>query len=51
MELNRCVEEIVRANQSVRVVAQLETKYRKNVEYNLKRQDVAARTGAPSSEP
>lgn len=50
IELNRCIEEIVRANQNVRVVNQLETKYRKNVEYNLKTQSLSAQKPAPSDE-
>ncbi|KAI9446924.1 DASH complex subunit Dad4 [Russula earlei] len=35
LELNHCVEEIIRANAYVRTAANLETKYRKNVQYNL----------------
>ncbi|OCH89994.1 hypothetical protein OBBRIDRAFT_812910 [Obba rivulosa] len=35
LELNHCLEEIVRANAHVQVAADLVTKYRKNVQYNL----------------
>ncbi|KAN0111991.1 hypothetical protein V8E52_007908 [Russula decolorans] len=35
LELNHCVEEIIRANAYVKTAADLETKYRKNVQYNL----------------
>ncbi|GJE90079.1 DASH complex subunit Dad4 [Phanerochaete sordida] len=35
VELNHCLEEIVRANEHVRIAAELVTKYRKNVQYNL----------------
>ncbi|KIP06131.1 hypothetical protein PHLGIDRAFT_107391 [Phlebiopsis gigantea 11061_1 CR5-6] len=35
LELNHCLEEIVRANEQVRIAAELVTKYRKNVQYNL----------------
>ncbi|KAI0302599.1 hypothetical protein BC826DRAFT_985155 [Russula brevipes] len=35
LELNHCVEEIVRANAYVKTAADLELKYRKNVHYNL----------------
>jgi len=35
LELNHCVEEIVRANAYIKTAADLETKYRKNVQYNL----------------
>ncbi|KAF8165449.1 DASH complex subunit Dad4 [Crassisporium funariophilum] len=35
LELNHCVEEILRANSSVKTAADLATKYRKNVQYNL----------------
>ncbi|KIM77820.1 hypothetical protein PILCRDRAFT_610358 [Piloderma croceum F 1598] len=34
-ELNHCVEEILRANAYVKTAADLATKYRKNVQYNL----------------
>ncbi|KAI0684499.1 DASH complex subunit Dad4-domain-containing protein [Cytidiella melzeri] len=34
-ELNHCLEEIVRANDQVKIAADLVTKYRKNVQYNL----------------
>ncbi|EGO25929.1 hypothetical protein SERLADRAFT_466780 [Serpula lacrymans var. lacrymans S7.9] len=41
VELNHCVEEILRANSSVKIAADLASKYRKNVQYNLEatRQD------------
>ncbi|KAI6005531.1 hypothetical protein PISMIDRAFT_679346 [Pisolithus microcarpus 441] len=35
IELNHCVEEILRANAPVKIAADLATKYRKNVQYNL----------------
>ncbi|KAI0066181.1 hypothetical protein BV25DRAFT_1797392 [Artomyces pyxidatus] len=35
LELNHCVEEIIRANLPVKIAADLATKYRKNVQYNL----------------
>ncbi|KAI0266670.1 DASH complex subunit Dad4 [Gloeopeniophorella convolvens] len=35
LELNHCVEEIIRANAYVKTAADLATKYRKNVQYNL----------------
>ncbi|TFK76013.1 hypothetical protein BDN72DRAFT_831456 [Pluteus cervinus] len=35
LELNHCLEEIQRANASVKIAADLSTKYRKNVQYNL----------------
>ncbi|PCH35872.1 hypothetical protein WOLCODRAFT_126393 [Wolfiporia cocos MD-104 SS10] len=35
VELNHCLEEIVRANAHVKTAADLVTKYRKNVQYNL----------------
>ncbi|EPT01983.1 DASH complex subunit Dad4 [Fomitopsis schrenkii] len=35
MELNHCLEEIIRANAHVKIAADLATKYRKNVQYNL----------------
>jgi len=35
LELNHCVEEIIHANASVKIAADLATKYRKNVQYNL----------------
>ncbi|TCD66327.1 hypothetical protein EIP91_001476 [Steccherinum ochraceum] len=34
-ELNLCLDEIVRANERVVIAADLVTKYRKNVQYNL----------------
>ncbi|KAK0491002.1 DASH complex subunit Dad4 [Armillaria novae-zelandiae] len=42
-ELNRCLEQILRANASVKIAADLTTKYRKNVQYNLE----ATRGGVP----
>ncbi|KAL0949699.1 hypothetical protein HGRIS_009736 [Hohenbuehelia grisea] len=35
LELNHCIEEILRANASVKTAADLATKYRKNVQYNM----------------
>lgn len=35
IELGHCVEEILHANASVKIAADLATKYRKNVQYNL----------------
>ncbi|CAL1705965.1 unnamed protein product [Somion occarium] len=35
LELNHCLDEIVRANDRVVTAADLVTKYRKNVQYNL----------------
>ncbi|KZT04327.1 uncharacterized protein LAESUDRAFT_703698 [Laetiporus sulphureus 93-53] len=35
IELNHCLEEIIRANSQVKTAADLVTKYRKNVQYNL----------------
>jgi len=35
LELNHCLEEILRANSSVKTAADLANKYRKNVQYNL----------------
>lgn len=35
LELNHCLEEILRANSGVKTAADLSTKYRKNVQYNL----------------
>ena len=35
VELNHCLEEIIRANAHVKIAADLVTKYRKNVQYNL----------------
>ncbi|KAF8897433.1 DASH complex subunit Dad4 [Infundibulicybe gibba] len=35
IELNHCMEEIMKANASVKTAADLATKYRKNVQYNL----------------
>ncbi|KAH9949072.1 DASH complex subunit Dad4, partial [Amylocystis lapponica] len=35
VELNHCLEEIIRANAHVTTAADLVTKYRKNVQYNL----------------
>ncbi|KAI0784632.1 DASH complex subunit Dad4 [Abortiporus biennis] len=34
-ELNHCLNEIVRANERVVIAAELVTKYRKNVQFNL----------------
>ena len=38
------MKEIVRANEQVRVAAELVTKYRKNVQYNLEATGTAAQT-------
>jgi len=35
LELNHCLEEILRANSGVKIAADLATKYKKNVQYNL----------------
>ncbi|EPQ56886.1 hypothetical protein GLOTRDRAFT_37883 [Gloeophyllum trabeum ATCC 11539] len=35
VELNHCIEEILRANSYVKTAADLITKYHKNVQYNL----------------
>jgi len=35
LELNHCIEEILRANASVKIASDLAMKYRKNVQYNL----------------
>ncbi|KZT22570.1 hypothetical protein NEOLEDRAFT_1071192, partial [Neolentinus lepideus HHB14362 ss-1] len=35
LELNHCIEEILRANAYVKTAADLVTKYHKNVQYNL----------------
>jgi len=35
LELNHCVEEVLRANAYVKIAADLETKYRRNVQFNL----------------
>ncbi|KAF9263519.1 hypothetical protein PQX77_000076 [Marasmius sp. AFHP31] len=35
LELNHCMEEILRANAYVKTAADLSVKYRKNVQYNL----------------
>ncbi|KAF8812340.1 hypothetical protein BYT27DRAFT_7086929 [Phlegmacium glaucopus] len=35
LELNHCVEEILRANSTVKTATDLAIKYRKNVQYNL----------------
>ncbi|KAJ7272072.1 DASH complex subunit Dad4 [Mycena haematopus] len=35
LELNHCMEEILRANAQVQTAANLATKYRRNVQYNL----------------
>ncbi|KAJ6597207.1 DASH complex subunit Dad4-domain-containing protein, partial [Mycena vulgaris] len=35
LELNHCLEEIMRENSQVKIAADLATKYRKNVQYNL----------------
>ncbi|KAJ7923030.1 DASH complex subunit Dad4 [Mycena leptocephala] len=35
LELNHCMEEILRENAQVKIAADLATKYRRNVQYNL----------------
>jgi len=35
LELNRCMESILRENSQVKIAADLATKYRRNVQYNL----------------
>ncbi|KAJ6502245.1 DASH complex subunit Dad4 [Mycena sanguinolenta] len=35
MELNHCIEEIIRENAQIQTAANLATKYRRNVQYNL----------------
>ncbi|KAJ7510156.1 DASH complex subunit Dad4 [Mycena galericulata] len=35
LELNRCMEGILRENSQVKIAADLATKYRRNVQYNL----------------
>ncbi|KAI0318844.1 DASH complex subunit Dad4 [Amylostereum chailletii] len=35
LELNHCLEEVLRANQNVNIAAELVTRYRKNVQFNL----------------
>ncbi|OCH87642.1 hypothetical protein OBBRIDRAFT_138986 [Obba rivulosa] len=35
LELNHCLEEIVRANAHVQIAADLVTRYSRNVQYNL----------------
>ncbi|ETW81167.1 hypothetical protein HETIRDRAFT_123400 [Heterobasidion irregulare TC 32-1] len=45
LELNHCVEEVLRANAYVKTAADLASKYRKNVQYNLE----ATREGGPTS--
>ncbi|KAJ6624559.1 DASH complex subunit Dad4, partial [Mycena sp. CBHHK59/15] len=35
LELNHCMEEILRANSQVKIAADLATKYQRNVQYNL----------------
>ncbi|KAJ7085787.1 DASH complex subunit Dad4 [Mycena belliarum] len=35
MELNHCMEEILRKNSQIKTAADLSTKYRRNVQYNL----------------
>jgi DASH complex subunit DAD4 len=49
VELNQALEQIIRANQSVRVATQLTTKYRKNVEYNLKMQELSDKKSSTSN--
>jgi DASH complex subunit DAD4 len=35
LELNKCLEEIIQANAYLQTAADLSTRYRKNVQYNL----------------
>ncbi|KAK7037974.1 DASH complex subunit Dad4 [Favolaschia claudopus] len=35
LELNHCMEEIIRANAQIRIAADLSKSYRRNVQYNL----------------
>ncbi|KAI0355775.1 hypothetical protein OH77DRAFT_311037 [Trametes cingulata] len=42
LELNRCLEEIIQADVHVKTAADLVTKYRKNVQYNLEATRAAA---------
>ncbi|KAI0767136.1 DASH complex subunit Dad4 [Fomes fomentarius] len=44
-ELNRCLEEIIQADAHVKTAADLITKYRKNVQYNI---DATRATAPPS---
>ncbi|KAH8077518.1 DASH complex subunit Dad4 [Cristinia sonorae] len=43
-ELNLCLDEIIRANERVVMAADLATKYRKNVQYNI---EAMKRSGEP----
>jgi len=47
LELNHCLEEILRANNGVKTAADLATKYRKNVQYNL--EAIVAASDKPES--
>ncbi|KAL9712609.1 hypothetical protein Ac2012v2_003846 [Leucoagaricus gongylophorus] len=49
LELNHCLEEILRANNGVKTAADLATKYRKNVQYNLEA-TVGVVSGKPESD-
>ena len=49
LELNHCLEEILRANNGVKTAADLATKYRKNVHYNLEA-TVGVVSGKPESD-
>jgi hypothetical protein len=49
IELNQCLEDIIRANHKVRLASQLAAKYRKNVEYNLKVAGERTADGADSN--
>jgi len=46
LELNHCLEEILRANNGVKTAADLATKYRKNVQYNLEAIVAASESGS-----
>ncbi|KAI0041297.1 hypothetical protein FA95DRAFT_1565508 [Auriscalpium vulgare] len=49
LELNHCVEEILHANAYVKTAADLATKYRKNVQYNLEATKEEARRATSDS--
>jgi len=42
LELNRCLEDIIRANSALKIAADLTTRYRRNVQYNLEATQKAA---------
>ncbi|KAH9978901.1 hypothetical protein BGW80DRAFT_703019 [Lactifluus volemus] len=51
LELNHCVEEIIRANAYVKTAADLATKYRKNVQYNLEATSARSLSSDPHQTP